>query len=646
MASSMTFQNGVPASMILPQQVSTSKSILRKQLMELLPTEQTTYGPDNNDIMRFNIASNSDFINFAESYFKWKFQMVSTDRDKAQLLSIGGMHSLIKSLEIRALQSGTLIQRYDNYNKYYAMKSLSEHSPEYVDRCLNTQGDSLGQYANQDPGGECQRYLECIQSIGLSRVDQQEERITILISKSAPADEPDGLQPSHIQVGSRVIAHLNVEDLQSGALLTDQGLGNKAINQASTTYYADIIVDSITVINTTSFTIVGTGVYHQQRSYSPLIIAENKEYDDGGDGDQGAAVINQDTTGYATKNSAAEVLAEPGGLKNYVNTSALCVYRGGKGCVEPRFSLLSLVTAAATTRVETVCLWKPFASLMNHLLPLFLMRGGIEVKVEFDRGAQVMYNCAEAGATAIPTYTVTAPRLMGMMITPHNDIVEEYLQAFNSPKGILYSIPSVRTRRVTGKGSETAESLQVHVGVRSARRVIVQTQDSTFSDGNTVAALNFDSCGTSLRSKLSKYQFKIGAHEFPNRDVVLDTQGNEAYEQYKMMMNAPMCRMTYGDTLQTTCYNTSGKAANQYTMDSRHFFFGADLSRDNGPDSFLTGSDLSIVPLDMNIERSFAHEDLYSNGDGLGWDGQPVYFMYVEHDAVLKLGRDEIVVLS
>ena len=62
---SINFDNAIPAAMGIPEHMSSSKSILRKSLLEVLPTEQSVYGPGLNERIRFNISSNSDPISRA-----------------------------------------------------------------------------------------------------------------------------------------------------------------------------------------------------------------------------------------------------------------------------------------------------------------------------------------------------------------------------------------------------------------------------------------------------------------------------------------------------------------------------------------------------------------------------------------------------
>ena len=72
---SADFQNAVPRNFLIPQPVSTSKSVLRKTLMEMLPNEQTTYSPADNNIITFNISSNISYLSELRRFYFYKWSI-------------------------------------------------------------------------------------------------------------------------------------------------------------------------------------------------------------------------------------------------------------------------------------------------------------------------------------------------------------------------------------------------------------------------------------------------------------------------------------------------------------------------------------------------------------------------------------------
>lgn len=71
-------------------------------------------------------------------------------------------------------------------------------------------------------------------------------------------------------------------------------------------------------------------------------------------------------------------------------------------------------------------------------------------------------------------------------------------------------------------------------------------------------------------------------------------------------------------------------SAATFITDAKHFIFGVDLSRDNGIDGALTGTDLSVVPMLVSLKRSAATQAVTST----------LYHFFIEHDSFLKISAD------
>jgi hypothetical protein len=295
------------------------------------------------------------------------------------------------------------------------------------------------------------------------------------------------------------------------------------------------------------------------------------------------------------------------------------------------------VDAVRTSGTEFIVDFKPMVSVLQLNLPLFLMKGGIEVQFELELGYRgIKSGLTYADSITAPDYEISTPRFFGMLATPHPDIVDMYLQEWRSADGLQYAIPSVRCRRVNGSATtETNNNIQMNVGVRSARRVYTMVGDSIIGENNAQAAWCNNSISDAYRSNISQFQYKIGSHEFPNRAVACDTYSTELYEQLKQISGNRHFRFPSSEwNSNRSLIQISSTTA---VTDSKAFIMGADLSRDNGRGSGLTGSDLSIVPIDLEIARSAAY-----NADGL--PGLPVYRTFIEHDAYLKLSSEEMAV--
>jgi hypothetical protein len=283
--------------------------------------------------------------------------------------------------------------------------------------------------------------------------------------------------------------------------------------------------------------------------------------------------------------------------------------------------------------------FRPLMSLMAYSVPLFLMKGGLEIRFELEDGARafVEHTSQEVGLNGVSfQYEITTPRLMAMMVRPHRDIIDEFVQQWRSEDGLVYHIPSVRTRRVNGAGETGNVNLQMNPGVRSGNRVYTIIQDSDIAEGSGAQARANQSISLFSRSGITKFQYKVGAHEYPNRDVNCDNYSSEAFEQLTQTANGVGGRLIQGDwTSFGNVYISQAKRA----FDSRHFILSADLSRDKSAQGVLSGVDLSIVPLDLQFERSGTHASI-------GYEGSPAYYTFIEHDAFLKINQQQMAIMS
>jgi predicted MPP superfamily phosphohydrolase len=542
---SINFQNAVPSAFVVPQPISTSKAVLRKTLIELLPTEQTTYKPNENNIIRFNVSSNSDFLIGDESYLRFELQRTDNvaGQDQNATLDVGGIHAKFKSIEIRALQSGMLIQRYDNYNRYQSLKRMLTESAEDVEYKGQSYGDSIADrdYSAAYSSGEWE-----------------------VLSFTAGSVAVSGTGVA-LGVGGRAMS-----EVKPGDIIFVQGVG----------------------------AIAAFGVVFSITDDSNIVLATAA----------GAAIV-------ANAANKAYVLRQ-------------------------RLQQSARMTAIATSNTSVTLTMKPMVSILEHALPLFIMKGGIEIKLELDLADRVYKTGVDVeDSTTANGYQISNPRYMAMMMTPHPDIVDEYVQQWKQPGGIQFYMPGVRTRRVTYSPSEANQvNLQVHPGVRSARRVYAIIQDSNIAEGSSTLSRSLDSISLCHRGNATTYQFKVGAHEFPNRDLAVNATSWEAFEQLKPISGGKF-RFSPLDW-QTSDRNAVKIAADTLTLPIEKFYvFTADLSRDNGFDSALSGSDISVVPLDMDLSLS-------ASWASLGFTGSPTVYFFIEHDAYLRLASEGMLVMN
>lgn len=305
-----------------------------------------------------------------------------------------------------------------------------------------------------------------------------------------------------------------------------------------------------------------------------------------------------------------------------------------------------------------VVIFKPRVSILQHNLPLFLMKGGIEIIFELadgGRGIQILEpsNLATDSAKTI-AYTISRPRFFAQMITPHPDIIDEYIRQWKSPTGLVYSIPSVRSRQISGAITEGSggTALNYSVGVRSARRAYLVVRPSTLAAGAAGSPVGnrANSVSAFPRTKIRSFQAKIGSHEYPNRAVqtlsgntVQAAEFSEAWKQL-MMVAGPSRgnrRLKYHQfTSSGNNYYMVANTSEDATVfqDSRHFIMAFDFSRDKGLNGDLTGADLSIVPLAVDLNRTAAATE-YTTATFL-------YQLFVEHDSFLKISSEQMSVMN
>jgi hypothetical protein len=567
---SVNFQNAIPQEMVIRQPVSTSKSILRKNLMELLPEDNSVHSAGSNEIIRFTVSSNSDFLLGPESYFRFRLRRTlpadttqdTTASATGASLDVGGIHSAIKSFEVRSLSTGTQIFRMDHYNRYYAMKSNIMQSPEEVAYMGSVYGDSLGREKYVDPNNS-----------GAWKAVTITTATVALATSGVLTLGTAGRARSEVQVGDLVSLRLE----------------------------AAYTTSTYTVGRVTAIT-----------SDESITLDPSPE----------VAI-------------AADKIQSVHVLKRGEHIPARC------------WSVATRAAAGtAGNDVDRFLEFRPFASILDQNLPLFLMRGGIEILFELDQAHRVLNSGldVEDVASASMGYQITQPRFMAMMATPHPDIVDQYVQQWKSEAGIIFSIPGVKTRRVTGQTSETNTNLQMHFGVRSGRKIYTVLQDSNIAEADNDIAKSEDSISLALRADISKFQYKVGSHNYPNRPVdagsnALSVYSTEALEHLRLVSGSKNFRFNPNDWYGVNNIKLSGTVV--VPAESRFFVMCADLSRDNGPNSNLTGSDLSVVPVDLELERVSGNS--YSD---LGYTGTPVYYNFVEHDSFLKLSSQQLSVMN
>jgi hypothetical protein len=112
-----------PSEYMMPEHVSTSTNILRKQRIRFLPDAQVDYDPDGNNIIEFNIHDPLCFLLLNESYFVLNIYR-SDDKNEYDYnasMDVGGIHAAIRNFEVYSKASNTRIHQLQSYNRMYAL---------------------------------------------------------------------------------------------------------------------------------------------------------------------------------------------------------------------------------------------------------------------------------------------------------------------------------------------------------------------------------------------------------------------------------------------------------------------------------------------------------------------------------------------
>jgi hypothetical protein len=558
--STIDFQNVIPEKFLIPQPISASKSILRKNLMEVVPNEGSqTYEPNGSRLMRFHLSSNTDFLAGPESYVRFELKRDGMDASLNYHTSLDemGAHSLFRSIEIRMVSSGVSLQRYMYYNRFAVLQSNLYQSPQDVEQNGWNYGDSMGYLSPYSPQG---RVLQAVLS-GFGAIELSVSGLLTLnatdAQKVSPGDE--------------------IEIIATGTLIAAK------------------VVDIITA-TTVQLEMPTRGAF--------TAIAQ----------------------GAATQAS---------------------VYRS---------SSLAARTSMVKKSGEVVIVeLKPMLSLLSHQLPLFLMKGGIEIIFELEQPIRALRSNETRAISAgkVFNYKIENARFMAMFVTPHPDIVAEYLQQWKSG-GLQYSIPAVVVRRQSGQVSDKDMTLTIHPGLRSARKAYTVVQHEGIHDSESDDGRISESLSTYLRTYINEFQYKVGSHNFPNREVRTrintpnDDDFSEAFEQLKLVSGSSMFRFSYKDWQRVNLHRHTDDV--KQSLDSKKFILSADFSRVQGGGADLSGVDLSVVPLDIDIKRD-ASWDVGRTRNGIAYEAlpassKPIYWTFIEHDAFLVISDKQVAVFQ
>lgn len=691
MASVVDVQNILPLGYSIPPLISTSKSVLRKSLIQIQANNTGIYNYANNR-MQFNIGNNTSFLIGPESYTRVEFYCTPStpnqpsgapstasngfltsntsdpymSMDNLCSLDVGGIHACFKSIRISAISQGTTIQQADEYNRWNAVMSILTDTDSKIDYESWRFGDS------SQSGMVSQKPWKIIPLIsgaaGSATVGGKGHFQNMTATTTTPLQQvlPTGTTPAYtlLKFHPGVLAQL---DPQPG----------------------DILILTITVDSTMG------SIISSVKSIVATVLWANTNT---------AGLSHPSTNDPSDFKSDVLAFSTPLGS---IEDGAVATRVAG-GTLIKTFSRASARSLVCNGRLHVLEI-RPRMSFFDLDFPLFILRNGIMIEYELDTPQRALRfgNICDVNSTARSNandywYNMQNCYFYGKFSTPHPSVVSTFVELWNSDRGLSYPIPSYVVRTYTGQ-TGTNDTIRVNMGVRSLRRVTTVVYDQLVSEGNQKATQFNDAISTFFRSSIYSYQYQVGAFMFPLQKVTcygvdgglvtnatLDSTTPAAWTSfiptstptsganlqptvgtgangYFNSVYYQVPNESFEHTLQTypsngesrvslnqmqTYHSFSGVSATGTSAgtgigvpymativnESGRFFMCADMSRDSGPTGYLTGVDVSIVPLQLTIERYIA----YTAG-GLT---VPRYYIMGEYDCYLTLSSQGIFVLS
>jgi len=329
-------------------------------------------------------------------------------------------------------------------------------------------------------------------------------------------------------------------------------------------------------------------------------------------------------------------------------------WRGAQGSSEPS---------------AVLCKVKLFSDFFNNIkyLPLPFLRN-LTIELELNRAAHsVVIPKSLLALTPTFTWTIKDPVIVANLVTPSEQLMNAYVDEYNSEKGIMLHWIDYQSNKRTLTPGATSESVVIPSNCHSALAVLV-AQKPDFCESVNASTWCNDTNGISVKGRIQSYQFQVGSEYFPfNRPVrcgeatdaslancqlagvitngnawnyvlgALDSHGAK-YEcssiikqDYLSVNNIPVPSVGVG-------FGTAGRFL---MLDSSKFYMAARLDRDGN----YTGIDTSNNDIQLNINRCGAYvvtDTAFGNPSN-----QPVYLhSWIVHNRLMRISKSSTIVFS
>lgn len=267
---------------------------------------------------------------------------------------------------------------------------------------------------------------------------------------------------------------------------------------------------------------------------------------------------------------------------------------------------------------------KPMLSFLQarNWLPLMYMANGIHIILKLEQPSRCMNQNypvnAQSGLTALG-YTISNPRYVCSLYTLGGDTRIKMMNKFKN-EGFSFGLENWHSskRSISGTESGSTQVLQIRPGGKSTTKAITVIQPSRIVDDNDEARASSNSLSTFCRAGLSKYQYKAGSNLYPQNEVNCDKFSVEAYKHFEFTKDS------HGNKLENTRFEphewrsqnvipSSTSAAkttvSNITDEATKFMCCVRMDRFG----YLTGADLSVTPLDVELTFSSTVDDAFGN---------------------------------
>jgi hypothetical protein len=530
---------------------TTAAYVINRRVSEVIPNEQTEFKSGGNDRIEINISSSNEYWDSADSFVKFE---LSTTGSGLRSLDEGGVHSLFREIRLET-QSGILIEKWEHYNRLYAIVSNLTHSKSHVDLVEHSAFDSVGKFPYNIQNGYSRDDDDALKVLTGTAASSTTSTVTLTIDAGDAVNE---LAPGDL-------IYFEVND---GANVT--GTYIKAV--VSITNATTVVLESGFGVNLTAGQI--TSMRYRKLDSNSLIL--------------------------------------PMRHRGAVNTGT-CTMKLPLGFLNQKQ-------------------WIPLKYIKQGLKLIFQLE-----RPEFCLNQNLGVNQL-SGQTDL-SYSISKFKYVCSMFQLEQSLDEQVRNMYMTT-GIKMPFIGYKwhSRAMDGSGNV---NVQVNFGVKSARYVLATLMATRISKDYNQAAQCNDSISTFISGNLSKYQFKIGADEFPRHEVSVDTYAAEAFN------NALLTFGKHGSIITDVRFephqwmkvNTiNSSTSNDPTIpvavsnESTKLVLSTRLDRD---DNNFNGADLTVSPLDASFTFEGPVDAALGSRELNLWLGYDVVLSLSANDGVL-----------